>query len=226
VETENDQLIKMTKSIIYTIPGLGFDNRIFSRLKLPRYEIHHLDWIEPLPKEPIGNYALRMSDKIKHDPQNCILIGHSFGGIIAQEIAAHLPIKKIILISSIKSKKEKPLNFKIVAPFGLHYLFTKKRTLKTFDYWGKHFGYDTKELQELFKKMVSDRSDNYLQWSLYQLSIWCGVNNLKMPVHHIHGSLDKTFPFRLISPPVVKVEGGTHMMVYDRADEISRLIGL
>ena len=214
----------MTQLTIYTLPGLGFDKRIFSRLKLPFDEIHHLDWIEPLPKESIVNYAKRMADKINHDLSSCILIGHSFGGIIAQEIAALFPIKKIILISSIKSKKEKPLNFKMVAPLGLQNFFTKKTTLNTFDYWGKYFGYDTKESQNLFKDMVADRSDHYLQWALLQLSKWQEPVAPKTPTYHIHGSQDKTFPFKLISPPLIKVEGGSHMMVYNRAGEISSMI--
>ena len=214
----------MTQPTFYTIPGLGFDHRIFGGLNLQNGEIHHLNWIDPLPKEPIGNYAKRMAEQISHDPQCCILIGHSFGGIMAQEIAAHLPIKKIILVSSIKSEKEKPTNFKMAAPLGFHYLFTKKTTLNTFGFWGKHFGYNTEELQILFKEMIARQSDAYLQWALFQLSKWQGPGELKVPIHHLHGSHDKTFPFKLIGSPVEKVKGGTHMMIYSRADEISRLI--
>ena len=215
----------MAHPIIYTIPGLGFDPRVFSRLSFPTKEIHHLHWMDPLPKEPINKYAKRMSENIIHDPENCILIGHSFGGIMAQEVATHLPVKKIIIISSLKSEKEKPLNFKVAAPFGFHHLFSKKLTLKTFDYWGKYFGYETPELQTLFKEMISDRSDSYLQWALFNLSIWKGVKKTGVPLTHIHGDKDKTLPFKGIKKPVIKVEGGTHMMVYSMAGKLSRLIG-
>ncbi len=214
----------MTQPTLYTLPGLGFDHRIFSRLDLQGYDIYHLDWMDPLTNESIINYAKRFSEKIIHDHQNCILIGHSFGGIIAQEIAAHIPIKKTILISSIKSEKEKPINFKMAAPLGFHYLFTKKLTLKTFDYWGKHFGYETPDLQALFKKMVSERSDKYLQWALFQLSKWKGVKSKKINLVHIHGELDKTFPIKLINDPVVRVARGTHMMVYNKPEVLKKLL--
>ena len=143
---------------------------------------------------------------------------------MAQEIAAYFPVHKIILISSIKSEKEKPLNFKMAAPFGFHYLFTKKTTFATFRLWAKTFGYNTKELQDLFLEMVGRQSDYYLQWALMQLSKWQGVNSLHMPIHHIHGSHDKTFPYKLIKTPVTEVKDGTHMMVYSKAEEISQLI--
>lgn len=212
------------KHVIFTLPGLGFDHRIFDNLYLPENEINHLQWIEPLPKESIGSFAKRMSENIHHDPQNCVLIGHSFGGIMAQEIAAFFPVKKIILISSIKSEKEKPLNFRLAAKLGFHHLFTKKITLNTFDYWGKNFGYETKELQQLFKDMIAGQSDQYLQWALQALSKWQGAGESKTPIHHIHGSLDKTFPIKLIGQPVLRVEGGSHMMVYNKGQIVSNMI--
>lgn len=209
---------------IYTIPGLGFDQRIFSNLNFPENEVIHLHWIEPTPKELISNYAKRMAENILHDPQNCILIGHSFGGIVSQEIAAFLPIKKILLISSIKSEKETPLNFRMAAPLGFHRLFTKKITLSTFDYWGKNFGYGTEELRQLFKSMIAEQSDQYLQWALQALSKWQGASKTNTPIHHIHGSRDKTFPIKLISQPVLKVEGGSHMMVFNQGQIVSKMI--
>ena len=213
----------MSDLAIYTIPGLGFDQRIFSKLNLPGHDLHHLNWIKPRSNEPIHIYAARLAEKISHPPEHCILVGHSFGGIMAQEIAAVLPVKKIILISSIKSGKEKPLNFRSVATLGLHKWFTKRMTLNTFRYWGKYFGYGTDELQQLFRDMVAGQSDEYLKWALYQLSIWEGVGQ-QAEIGHIHGEMDKTFPVKLIKEPVLKVENGTHMMVFNKPAVINELI--
>ena len=214
----------MNKEFIYAIPGLGFDHRIYEGINIRDKELHYLNWIEPELNESIKNYAKRMAEKIKHDPANCILIGHSFGGIIAQEIAALIPIKKIVLISSIKSRKENTLNFKMVAPFRVHRFVSKKMTLNTFDYWGKYFGYETKEVQVLFKKMVALQSEQYLRWALYNLSIWKGVEGNKVPITHIHGSKDKTFPIKNINEPFVKIEGGTHMMVFNKPELMSKIL--
>jgi hypothetical protein len=71
--------------------------------------------------------------------------------------------------------------------------------------------------------MISQHSDNYLRWSLFQLSNWKGVQYLKTPIIHIHGEKDKTFPMNLVSEPLV-VKNGTHVMVYNKAEEVSQLI--
>ena len=38
---------------IYLIPGTGVDRRLFSRLKLDGINVEFLEWIDPLPKEPL-----------------------------------------------------------------------------------------------------------------------------------------------------------------------------
>ena len=212
----------MAASNIFLLPGLGFDGRIFGRLNLPE-SATTLSWNIPRKKESIAEYALRMGkEHLKESP--AILIGHSFGGIMAQEMARWFSVKRIILISSIKSPGENPMKFRALASFGIHRLFTKELTLKTFPYWAKSFGYAKKEEQALFKAMVAEQDNRYLQWALYQLSKWKGVQNLKVPITQIHGDQDNTFPIRKIQSPDYIVKGGSHMMVYSQADEIKKMI--
>ena len=73
---------------IYFIPGLGFDRRIFQNLELVSADIEYIDWIEPISlNENIKAYATRLATQIDHHSDGTILIGHSFGGVISQEIA-------------------------------------------------------------------------------------------------------------------------------------------
>jgi len=207
---------------IFLLPGLGFDGRIFERLNLPE-PATALSWNIPLKKESIADYALRMGEKhLKKSPS--ILIGHSFGGIMAQEMARWFSVEQIILISSIKSPAENPIKFRALAPFGIHHFFTKELTLKTFPYWASSFGYAEEEEQALFKAMVAEQDNRYLQWALYQLSKWKGVQDLKTPIIQIHGDQDNTFPINKIQSPDYIVSGGSHMMVYSQAQEIEKLI--
>ncbi|NNF22582.1 MAG: alpha/beta hydrolase, partial [Saprospiraceae bacterium] len=104
-------------SHIYFIPGLGFDSRLFSKLDLKGDQLHNIDWIEPESDEPIGEYAKRISRNIIHE--DATLIGHSFGGIISLEIANHIPVKNIFLISSISSPSEIPFSFKLISKLRL-----------------------------------------------------------------------------------------------------------
>ena len=207
---------------IFLLPGLGFDGRIFERLNLPE-RTKALSWLVPLKKESIADYALRMGEEYLGEGSS-ILIGHSFGGIMAQEMAKWFSVEQIILISSIKSPAENPMKFRALAPFGIHRFFTKELTLKTFPYWAASFGYAEEEEQELFKAMVAEQDNRYLQWALYQLSKWKGVQNLKTRITQIHGDQDHTFPISKIQSPDHIVSGGSHMMVYSQANEIEKLI--
>ncbi|MGB0368421.1 MAG: hypothetical protein ACPGD8_03385, partial [Flavobacteriales bacterium] len=42
-------------------------------------------------------------------------------------------------------------------------------------------------------------------------------------IAHIHGTIDRMFPIKRIKNPI-KVHGGTHLMVYVKGDEVTRLI--
>ena len=205
------------------IPGLGFDHRIFQNLELPDYDMTYLDWIEPQNQESIQSYAQRMDDRIPATDR-IFLIGHSFGGIMAQEIAQIRTVQKIILISSLKSPTELPLHFKTLRLLKAYPLLSQNLAAKTVRYWGKGHGFESKAEQELFKSMVSKHSNHYLQWALRQLCEWNGVESqYQNPLFHIHGKKDKTLPYKFLSTPDHTIDGG-HFMVYKQAPEISRLI--
>jgi len=211
---------------VYLLPGLGFDNRIFERLDLGNdMNLDYLNWMEPAVNETIKDYAVRFSKRIKEDGEEIILIGHSFGGIMAQEIAAIRPVEKVILISSIKSQAELPFSFKIIKPLYIHKLFSKGLTIKTIKFWGQTHGYQTAEEQRLVKEMVNSYSNHTLQWSLKQLSIW-KKPAIKSSTHlfQIHGEFDKTFPLKLIQQPNKIIKDASHFLVYKKAELISEII--
>lgn len=210
---------------VYLIPGLGYDQRIFERLDLKKVQAIALDWIEPKAEEDIQQYARRMAERIPESAEKITLIGHSFGGIMAQEIANLRSVEKIILIGSIKSREELPFYFKMVAPLKLYVFFTKEICIRSIPYWGKKHGFVSTEDQELFKSMLGKQSNQYLQWALRQLSIW---QTVVLPEHtqifHIHGDRDKTLPFSLIQKPYFRISNGGHLISYRRAEELSVLL--
>ena len=203
-----------------TIPGLGFTPELFARLQL-RYPTEHLAWIEPRSKEPLAEYAYRLARPVREATSRPILlIGHSFGGIVAQEIAAQIPVAKLILVSSVKSRREIPFALRAVAPLRLHGLFGRGVTLRTFGLWGRFFGYRSKEVQDLFRRMVGSHSTQSLRWALHALSAWRGADCGDTEIHQLHGDADRTLPVSRIARPFVPIAGGTHMMVFDRATEV------
>ena len=205
------------------LPGLGLDDRIFHKLELPGYDIHYLNWMDPVSaKESIGSYAQRMADLI--DPTHeVVLIGHSFGGVMAQEMARLIPVKQIILISSIKSGRENNPLFQLVGRLGLYHLFTKGLVVRTFFLWGGLYGYGGGEAQRLLEDMSRKNTNRYLRWALKRLAFWQAPET-NTPIIHLHGTKDLTFPFRRILEPVIAVAGGRHFMVFQKAKQISELI--
>ena len=96
----------------YFISGLGADRTVFRNIHLPStFEPVHLNWIEPQKNESLPSYAFRLAEKI--DPSKpFILIGLSFGGMLAVEISRIYKPKQLILISSIRSAQDLPLLYK------------------------------------------------------------------------------------------------------------------
>ena len=209
---------------IYLLPGLGFDDRLFSKLNLSTYHSLYLNWIEPLENESLQQYTHRLGKSID-DSAETILIGHSLGGIVSQEIATFKNIDMVILLSSIRSRDEMPFFFKMVQPLALQKLFTKNLTFKTFSFWAKNHDYESEEEQALFKSMVGKQSDQYLQWALKELSKW---QTPQLPsitkVFQIVGDKDKTFPIKKIKTPDIVIENGGHFMIYKQPDLISKYI--
>lgn len=218
------QFKSMSGKNIYTLPGLGFDGRIFDKIDFGKNRVTHLHWIDPNPAEHLSDYAKRIAANIENESERVILIGHSFGGILAQEIAQLIDVQKIILISSVKCSEEMPWFFQLVSLLGLHRFFTKKLISGTFACWAKSHGYRTAEEQRLFKNMIDGQTDNYLQWALKSLSEWNPSGEPDVKIAHIHGTKDKTFPIHLLTQPYRTVDGGSHFMVFSQAEIVGRMI--
>lgn len=91
--------------MVYLISGLGADERVFKFLSLPQIDAKPIFWEKTDKAETISQYCKKLLKQIDLDSE-IILIGVSFGGIVAQEIAKLVPVKKIIIVSSVKSPSE------------------------------------------------------------------------------------------------------------------------
>ena len=105
---------------IYLISGLGADASVFQRLDFGNHEIKFIEWLEPNQDESLQTYASRLAAQINTGLP--ILIGVSFGGMIAVEIAKIIDCQKVILISSAKNKREIPLLYRFFGLLDIHRL--------------------------------------------------------------------------------------------------------
>lgn len=206
---------------IYCVSGLGADERVFQKLEFQGYKPIHICWVEPKLGESIAEYAKRLTIQI--ESERPILIGLSFGGIIAIEIAKHITPEKVILISSTKNKLEVPFYFKIFRWLPIYQILPAKLIL----WFGRlcaswFFSLETVAERKLFKAILFDTNARFFKWAIHQVVTW---KNELIPqnVYHIHGKGDRIFPFRFVSEDF-SVENGGHFMIMNRAELVSNLI--
>ena len=203
---------------VYFMPGMSANSLIFERIKLPsKFHSHFLEWIAPLKGESLKDYSMRLSKSIKH--QNPILIGVSFGGLIVQEISEIINVRKVIIISSVKSNKELSNSMKFAKKTKSYKLLPLSwiddfENLMTFV-----FGPKIKRRVSLYRKYLSVRDKNYLDWSIDKIVNWERETPIEN-VTHIHGTYDLIFPI-LNLKNYVPVEKGDHAIILKKADWLS-----
>lgn len=208
----------MNETHYYIISGMGADHRVFSRISFPDNHTH-LRWIENEPNETLQHYASRMAEGIKH--KNPTIIGLSFGGIVAQEIAAQIKVKELILISTIKSKEEKPWFMEVAGVLHIpammpHSLLKRANKLVAYA-----FSLVNPDEQEVLQSCFENTSPEHLKWAMNQITKWEGVESTT-PMFHIHSTKDKVFSSN-IDKADVKIPGG-HFAVYTNADELNQIL--
>mgnify|MGYP001982821168 FL=1 len=197
------------------MPGLAASSKVFENIniKSTKYSFHRLDWIQPSRDESISDFCIRLSKKIKH--KNPILLGVSFGGIIVQEIDKLINVKKLIIVSSVKTHNEYPKVFKIARDYNLN------RALP-FGMFDGLIKFSIKlNINKLYKRIdlaeryLTERNEQYLQWSVNALLNW-KQTKFRTDLIHIHGTKDKIFPIENISN-CIEIKGGRHEMIILRA---------
>ena len=117
------------KPTVYFISGLGANEKAFSFLDISFCNPVFVQWITPLPKETLPEYALRLKQQIK-DPK-AFVVGLSFGGMLATEMAKQNPAQKTILISSNKTTEEFPKLLKLGKYVPVYKWISDKRMKKS-----------------------------------------------------------------------------------------------
>ncbi len=211
------------KTHIYFVPGLAANSQIFEHLKLPieNFQHHYLEWLLPISKnESIENYAKRMADLVKEN--NSILIGVSFGGIMVQEMSKYLNTKKVIIISSVKSRNELPKQLKLIHKLKAYKLFPAGSIETIEDLSTYIFGDFAKKRISQYQKYLSVRDVRYLHWAIFNVLNW-KQKVAAQNVLHIQGSDDQVFPMKYIKN-CIEIKNGTHIMILNKAKSISKII--
>ena len=202
---------------IYGISGLGADKRVFQFLNL-EYEFIPIDWIDPLKKESITEYAKRFSSVIDTSEKFCVL-GVSFGGLIAVEISKFLKPELTILISSAETRKEIPLIYRFLGKTKIVKIIPAK--LLNPPRWIAKILFGTKKIN-LLNEILNDTDLKFTKWAVQELFAWKNDQRVEN-VLKITGTKDKLIPQKP-NENIAFIKGGGHLMIIDNAKEVSEII--
>ena len=205
---------------VYFIPGLGADKRVFNFLDLSFCEPIFIDWIKPSVAETLTSYAQRLFETIQ-DEKACI-VGVSFGGMLATEIAKVHPDTKVILISSAKTYLEIPGYLRFWRRLPLYKLHSDKNKNTLGKFILKILGSRGEDQKKLQLKILENSDPTFTRWATHAILSW---RNLTIPknIVHIHGKADKLLPYKYVKADYT-IEDGEHVMIMDKAAEISALL--
>ena len=170
----------MTKEL-YIFSGLGADESVFQRLAFSGFQTTFIKWTVPHDKETIENYATRLTDQITSTKP--ILIGLSFGGLIAVEVAKQIDAEMVILIASAKTRKEIPFYYRLAGQVGLHKLLPTKLMKSASFITNWFFGTSSTFERQLLKQILLDTDPIFLKWAIDKIVRW--KNNTRAKTYFI-----------------------------------------
>ena len=206
---------------VFFISGLGADRSVFKNINLINCNAYFIEC--PKRRE---NLSLSLPDYVKlisrqihvEDP---ILIGLSFGGLIAQHLKNIVNPKLTILISSFELPDELPtvsiyakkLNLVDKIPNFLIPMFTPMHRY--------FFGPLSKEAISVLKPIIRNTDPLYFKWSLKRI-LEHKKDELDDSIIRIHGLDDRLIPIKLENQDYIL--GGSHFLVFDKGEELSRIL--
>ena len=154
--------------------------------------------------------------------ENPLLMGLSFGGMMAIEMAKIIPVKKLVLISTVKNRNELPRWIKCCGYLKLNKIFPLK-SYKIFEpIQNYNLGVATEEEKIMVRNFRKNVQQVYLDWAINEILNW--KNNWQPSSYiHINGDNDRIFSAKKIKH-FVCIKNGGHFMIMNMAAEISTQI--
>jgi pimeloyl-ACP methyl ester carboxylesterase len=203
---------------VFLLSGLGADKRLFSYLDLSGYDVTDVQWPAPSVKGSMETYARKLVAQV--DDDDPVLIGVSFGGMMAVEIGKIIRVNKIILISSSAVADELPALYRVAGKLKVHRLMTGWLLKNSHRFMNWVMGAADPARRKLLAAMLRDSDERFLYWAIDKVVTW--KNEIVPPnVFRIHGSNDRVLPKANTD---YLVEGGGHLIVANRAGEVTRYV--
>jgi pimeloyl-ACP methyl ester carboxylesterase len=161
----------------------------------------------------IVDYAKEMCELVTH--KDAVLLGVSLGGVLVQEMAKIIAVRKVIIVSSVKSKNELPKRMLFARYTSIHKLLPTG-LVNNVELLAKYaFGETVTKRLALYEKYLSIRDKFYIDWCIHEMVNWSQAIP-SQNVIHLQGDKDAVFPIANIKECII-VPNGTHTMIIHRA---------
>jgi hypothetical protein len=208
---------------LYFISGLGADKRVFQKLILPDlFTIHHIVWAPVSEEDSMEMYCKELSRQVNQS-RPFILVGLSFGGIVAIQMSKILRPVQTVIISSYCFRNEIPKFYVFLAKTRFYRIIPSRFLLRPNKFVFRLFGANEPMKKKMLTNILEDTDPIFFRWAVKQLFT---INNDWQPESflHIHGTADKILPIHP-NMKAIEVQGGEHLMVYSKAEEVSEILG-
>lgn len=205
---------------IYFLSGLGADEKVFQFLDLSFCNPVFVPWITPMPGETLPAYAQRLRQTIPEE--HPLVLGVSFGGMLAVEMAKHDPLLRAVIVSSAKTRAELPGWIKASRFFPVYKWLPNELMRAVVQQCNWFFGAEKKETITIFHSIMKASFIPFDTWAVHAIIHWQN-NTIPANLLHIHGTGDRLLPYANVHCDKT-IKGGRHLMIMDHGELIMPLV--
>ena len=191
---------------IVFLPGLGADARQWAPQRAAFPDSVVPPWIPPRPAESLRQFAARMAVHAE------VLVGSSFGGMVALEMAHVVRPRLVLLIGSATAAPPLSRWLALLAPLARWLPDAGVLTL---------FGPHARGSRELAAAMLRDADRRFIAWGLGAIARWSEEAPIDVPTRRLHGARDRLIP---AGDADEIVAGAGHLVNLTHPTEVNRWI--
>lgn len=207
----------------FYISGLGSNHLVYEHLvDFDELRIM-IQWEEPIRDESLESYCGRIIDSYEIRQED-IVIGYSFGGVIAQQIAGLLAMDEVILISSFRTKHDLKTFLDRALKLKLHRLLLELNLFLISELVVNFLHCGSAQTKTLMKEMIRKSNAQLISWSLDRIfELELPILGPKTKICNIIGDSDELVKTWENNSTYV-IHNGNHLMVYDCAPQLSAVL--
>ncbi len=210
------------------LPGIGANHLLFSKTLAAFPQGKVPAWQVPLPKESLQHYAKRWASSFQSGPY--VLVGMSFGGMVALELAKWVNTQSVVLLSSCwHSQAIRPYfrRWEKISRWLPDFLM--RPLLRTLGppVTARRQGISSAAEINLLIQMSREIDLPFARWAAFSAATWqCDLPSEQQQPYRLfalHGRKDVVIP--LVEAPWVEVvEDGRHLLPLTHPDRVNAVI--